>query len=176
VPIRLPRLTAPRGLLHDLTALLGLKRVVVAGESMAPTLLPGDRLLVTSLALRFRRPRRGEIVVLHGRRYGFGDETDAIKRIIGLPHEHVTIAGGVVRVNGSIVPEPYLSAEVTAAWRAQQEPPREWNLAADEYFVLGDNRLRSRDSRAFGPVRARYLRGIAWYRYSPAGRRGRLRF
>ena len=176
MPVRLPRLTAPHDLLRDLAALLGVKRVVVAGESMAPTLLPGDRLLVNSLALRLRRPRRGEIVVLHGRRYGFGDETDAIKRVIGLPHERVSIAGGVVRVNGSIVPEPYLSPEIAAAWRAQQEPPREWNLAADEYFVLGDNRLRSRDSRTFGPVKARYLRGIAWYRYSPAGRRGRLRF
>ena len=150
-------------------------RVVVSGASMAPTLLEGDRLLVSGLPLRWRDPRRREIVVLAGRRYGFAEGVDPIKRIVALPHERVSLADGELRINSQIAPEPYLDVAAREAWRLAGEPPRVWNLATDEYFVLGDNRARSRDSRAFGPVKRRHIRAVALYRYAPSQRRGRLR-
>lgn len=151
-------------------------RVVIEGASMDPALRTDDRLLVWGLPLRWRGPRRREIVVITGRRYGFADGVDPIKRIVALPHESVAIDGGALRLNGQLAPEPYLDDAVLAAWRVAAEAARVWHLGADEYFVLGDNRARSRDSRAFGPVKLRHIRAVALYRYAPAGRRGRLRF
>jgi signal peptidase I len=150
-------------------------RVVVEGASMEPALRAGDRLLVWGLPLRWRKPRRREIVVIAGRRYGFAEGVDPIKRIVALPHESIALNDGVLRLNSQVAPEPYLDDAAREAWRVGGEPARGWHLASDEFFVLGDNRIRSRDSRAFGPVKSRHIRAVALYRYAPAGRRGRLR-
>jgi signal peptidase I len=146
---------------------------------MYPTLCDGDRLLVSRMAYRLGRPRRGEIVLLRARAGG-AHSPESIKRIVGLPHEHVQVIAGEVRLNGRPLPEPYLPQSSSEAERAMRSaalahtPPREWQLGADEYLVLGDDRARSTDSRAYGPVRRRSMAGKAWYRYAPRERAGRL--
>jgi signal peptidase I len=158
--------------------LLGSVRVAVVGRSMHPTLCDGDRLLVSRLAYRLRRPRRGEIVLL--RRTGGAHKPESIKRIVGLPHEQVQIVAGEVRLNGHPLREPYLPQPATEAESALLSaalaltPSCEWRLGADEYVVLGDNRARSTDSRSFGPVRMRDITGRVWYRYEPWERAGHL--
>jgi len=159
--------------------LLGSVRVSVVGQSMQPTLHDGDRLLVSRLAYRLRRPRRGEIVLLR-RNAGGAHNPESIKRIVGLPHEQVQIVAGEVRLNGRPLPEPYLREAASEAERAMLAaalaltPSREWRLGPNEYLVLGDNRARSSDSRSFGPVRRRDIAGKAWHRYEPPERAGFL--
>lgn len=159
--------------------LLGSVRVAVAGQSMQPTLRDGDRLLVSRLAYRLRRPRRGEIVLLR-RNAGGAHNPESIKRIVGLPHEQVQIVAGEVRLNGLPLREPYPQEPASEAERAMLAaalaftPACRWQLGADEYIVLGDNRARSTDSRSYGPVRRRDIAGKAWYRYSPRERAGWL--
>jgi len=159
--------------------LLGSVRVAVVGQSMQPTLRDGDRLLVSRLAYRLRRPRRGEIVLLR-RNAGGAHNPESIKRIVGLPHERVQIVAGEVRLNGCPLPEPYLPQPADEAERAMLTvalaltPACAWRLGPDEYIVLGDNRARSTDSRSFGPVRRRDIVGKAWYRYGPRGRVGTI--
>lgn len=145
--------------------LLASRRFRVSGPSMAPTLLPGDRLLIDILVYRLRPPRRGELVVF---RLPEHPEIQAVKRIVGLPGEQVGIRDALVTVNGVPLQEPYL--DVQTPWPTEGS----WRLGPGEYFLLGDNRAASRDSRAFGPVARRLLSGLVWYRYWPPPRRGRL--
>lgn len=141
-----------------------LYRVAVAGASMSPELTPGDFLLV-----RRGSPRQG--AGAYGR---LAVTTDAqgrtlIKRIVGLPGESLRV-GSVVQVNERVLIEPYAHGET---------PPHQYRglnrLGDDEYFLLGDNRAASIDSRDFGPVRREHLQGVAWLRYWPPERLGRLR-
>ena len=132
---------------------------------MLPTLLPGDRLLVGRLSLLPWRPRRGDIVLAHRQRpIGV-----MVKRVVGLPGEQVRIEEGLLIVNDRPLLEPYLSSPVTPF-----PMQGEWTLCPNEYFLLGDNRARSDDSRRFGPVHREAILGRAWYRYAPAPRRGAL--
>lgn len=149
--------------------LLGGMRVAVIGASMEPALRAGDHLLVSRLAYRLRPPRRGDVVFLRSRAGGGAAVPECIKRVVGLPHERVQVQAGVVTVDGHLLPEPYLPPRTAAS-----SAPATWRLGADEYFVLGDNRAHSSDSRSFGPVRRRAIIGHAWYRYTPAARRGRI--
>jgi signal peptidase I len=159
--------------------LLGGIRVAVVGRSMEPALREGDHLLVSRLAYRLGRPRRGEIVFLRPRTGG-ADRVECIKRVIGLPHERIAITGAGVVVGGRPLPEPYVAPRLPPLrdeYGTPGSPTRqqgEWQLGAGEYFVLGDNRGQSTDSRQFGPVSRRDLVGRAWYRYAPPARRGRI--
>jgi signal peptidase I len=91
----------------------------------------------------FHGPERGDIVILHPRqRY---EQTDLVKRIIGVPGDRLEIREGTVIVNGRALIEPY----VNGPWRGSMAPI---TLEQDHYFVMGDNRNNSLDSRAFGPV------------------------
>ncbi len=159
--------------------LLASMRVAIVGQSMQPTLRDGDQLLVSRLAYRLGRPRRGEIVLVRAGAGG-AHNPESIKRIVGLPHEHVQVIAGEVRLDGRPLPEPYLPTPASEAERAMLAaalavtPSCDWQLGADEYIVLGDNRVRSTDSRTYGPVGRRSIVGRAWYRYAPRERTGRL--
>lgn len=143
-------------------------RYEVAGESMIPTLLPGDRLLASGLVYRFRRPQRGEIVLV--RSPAAGEEgLVLVKRVIGLPGERISIHDGRVAVNAKLLDEPYLFVPFTPG-----PLTGEWSLGPAEYFLLGDERLRSDDSRRWGPVSVRNILGRVIYRYAPTERRGWL--
>lgn len=121
--------------------------VEVRGQSMEPTCPPGRRLRASRVAYVFRRPSRGELVVV--RPPGTPPRVD-IKRVIGLPNEQIAWTQGLFRVNGELLQEPY--ARIPAAPPGDDEIQTR-RLGPDEYFVAGDNRLYSHDSRRYGPVR-----------------------
>lgn len=127
--------------------------VVIEGLSMDPTLKHGDRFLFHRWPYWHGGPQRGDIVVIR-------DPFDAvleIKRVVGLPGDVVQVRDGYVRINKRKVIEPYLDPTVrTDSGEAGQ---RILLVPEDRYFVLGDNRPVSRDSREFGPVRRRHILG-----------------
>lgn len=138
-------------------------RTKVEGESMLPALEDGDQLLVDKLTYRFRDPQRYEIIVFP---YKHQENTYYIKRIIGLPGETLQIIDGRVYIDGEQLAEDY-GAEVMLDAGTASEPV---SLGEDEYFVLGDNRNHSSDSRVpnVGILKREDLLGRAWLRLWPA--------
>ena len=136
------------------------QRTQVSGESMETTLSDGDHLIVDKITYRFRDPKRYDIVVFP---YRYEENTYYIKRIIGLPGETVQIVDGYVYINGG-------NALIMAPGQAAQ-PIR---LGEDEYFVLGDNRNNSQDSRSanVGVIHRDELLGRAWIRIWPIDKFG----
>lgn len=137
---------------------------VVRGSSMAPGIHDGDRILVDHLSYVFQEVNRGDIVVLQ---YPLDPSLDYIKRVIGVPGDRVEIRGGSVFVNGERLDEPYVS---------EQDPRARCSVVVDpeHYFVLGDNRAHSSDSREFGQVPRANLRGKVDVRIWPPERIGVL--
>lgn len=157
----------------------------VEGPSMQPTYHTGQRLFVNRAVYfhlnphrlfgflpfvdagdagryLFHGPRHGDVVVF---RPPFQSHDDLIKRVIGVPGDHVVVAGGQVFVNGQLQSEPRVAgAETVCAGR--------WcdvRLGPDEYYVMGDNRNNSSDSRVFGPIRGGTIVGKAWLVVHPFG-------
>ncbi len=147
--------------------------VCIRGTSMLPTLRNREVALVWRLPYWFRRPKRHEVVICHypGRRLPrcrFLPQS-FIKRVIGLPGDTLETIEGVLHVNSAPLEEPYLDP---ANCRYAGNRPAK-TLGGDEYFVLGDNRDRSNDSRRVGPLRRRAIRGRAVCVFWPP-RRARL--
>ncbi len=142
-----------------------LEPMLVRGDSMRPTLVPGQRIAVAPL----REPlRRGEVVVL---RRPDRRELEVVKRVVGLPGERVRLVGGRLHVDGREVPEPYLAS----LSRPQDlfgtgAVALDMALGEGEYLVLGDHRDASSDGRAFGAVRAADLVGSVRFAYWPPRR------
>ena len=139
---------------------------VVRGESMDPSFRDGDQLLVDRRA--GTGPSRGDVVVLHDPRDHARHE---LKRIVGLPGEEVRFRDGLLHIDGEPLDEPYLGG-LPATLGAETSG---WRLGSGEYFVMGDNRVRSTDSRKYGPVAASLIVGRARFRYWPPRRWGSLR-
>ncbi len=133
----------------------------VRGNSMKPTLLSGEALFVSTLAYKTGDPERHDIVICHyPGRYIRGFKhiripQHFVKRIIGLPGETVEIIEGVVHINGEPLDEPYLSPAHTK-FRTNRAPV---TLGDDEYYVMGDNRDNSNDSRRIGPLTRQMIIG-----------------
>lgn len=138
------------------------QRTKVSGDSMQATLQDGDNLIVDKISYRFRDPKRFEIVVFP---YRYAENTYYIKRIIGLPGETVQIIGGYVYIDGEQLDEHYGLEVMNNAGNATQPI----KLGEDEYFVLGDNRNASADSResSVGVLHRNELIGRAWVRIWP---------
>lgn len=131
----------------------------VEGASMEPNFHTGERVLVNRLAYRgFREPQRGDVIVFHA--WHSAGEEDYIKRVVGLPGDVVEIRDGTVFLNGSPFDEPYLDQTTQSALGPTVVPE-------GAYFVLGDNRGNSSDSRLFGPLPLDKIVGRAWLRYWP---------
>lgn len=124
-----------------------IETVHVMGLSSFPTLNDGDLLIASKLDYHFHPPQRGDFVVL---KPPFG-ENDLIKRVIGLPGERLLIKDGHVYINGRKLDEPYINP--AQPWTVNANAP-EQVIPSGYYFVMGDNRNFSTDSRAFGPVKA----------------------
>ena len=143
------------------------QRTKVSGNSMYDTLENGDNLILEKLSYRFHEPERFDIVVF---RYTHRKNTFYIKRVIGLPGETVQIVDSKIYINGEILEENYGYEPIQDAKRAS-EPI---TLGEDEYFVLGDNRNDSSDSRdpAVGNVTRSQIIGKAWLRIWPLNKIG----
>ena len=138
------------------------QRTHVSGESMENTLDNGDQLIVDKITYRFRDPERFDIIVFP---FHYKENTYYIKRIIGLPGETVQIADGTIYINGQVLEESY-GREVMQDPGIAAEPI---TLGEDEYFVLGDNRDQSSDSRdpSVGLIHRDEIIGRAWLRIWP---------
>lgn len=152
----------------------------IPSPSMNNTLLPGDRVLVNRLNYHFRDPHRGDIVVFTwpvNRKFVF------IKRIVAVPGDTISLAGGRVLINGRATDEPYVRKVGGVPVRTEPAPAtagttmsepwslqRPYKVPAGEYFVMGDNRTESDDSRDWGPVPAGDLIGEAFMIYWPVTR------
>lgn len=143
------------------------QRTKVSGNSMYDTLENGDNLILEKLSYRFHEPERFDIVVF---RYTHKKNTFYIKRVIGLPGETVQIVDSKIYINGEILEENYGYEPIQDAKRASQPI----TLGEDEYFVLGDNRNDSSDSRdpAVGNVTRSQIIGKAWLRIWPLNKIG----
>lgn len=135
---------------------------IVSGASMEPTFDNGDYLIVDELSYRFRKPERGEVVIF---KYPRNPETFFIKRIIGLPGETVTIKDGNVSVRTSQQTEELTFEEPFVVFESNETQTR--TLKEDEYFVMGDNRRSSSDSRIWGPLPEENIVGRALVRLFP---------
>lgn len=146
------------------------QRTHVSGDSMKNTLNHGDQLIVDKITYRFRDPVRFDIIVFP---YKYEENTYYIKRIIGLPGETVQIADGEIYINGEVLKESY-GREVIQDPGMAAEPIE---LGEDEYFVLGDNRNASSDSRepSVGVIYGEDIVGRAWIRIWPLNKAGILK-
>ena len=135
---------------------------IVRGSSMAPRIHDGDRILIDHVSYLFDPVRAGDIVVL---KYPLDPSVDYIKRVIGLPGDEVVLEGGRVWVNGVEIEEPYVDSHDPLTRMTV-------HVKAAHFFVLGDNRQRSCDSREFGLVPQDYVRGKVEMRVWPFERIG----
>ena len=142
-----------------------IQKFVVEGSSMNFTLHDGQQLLVNKIVYRFHEPERGDIIVFHPPPEI--DEDDFIKRIIGLPGEKVVIANGKViihKADGSLMQldEPYITRPANRDFEGDIIPE-------GEYFVMGDNRVNSSDSRTGWTLKEEDIIGKAWISVWPIG-------
>lgn len=130
---------------------------IVDGESMEPNLHDKEIVLLQNNSYNRSDPTRGDVVAV---RYpGDPEHKKYVKRVVGLPGETVQLKNGEVYINGNLLDETYLMYNV------KSEPSKStlttWKLSSEEYFLMGDNRPFSNDSRYFGPVEKRFFDGRA---------------
>src|SRR5947207_807485 len=153
---------------RDLLIAIGLALVIIVflyqpvkveGTSMAPLLSDQERIFINKFVYRFEPIERGDVVVFW---YPLDRSKSFIKRVVGLPGETVEIRRGALYVDGKNIPEPYVPA--------QDEDLSDFGpvcVPKDSYFVMGDHRVSSNDSRVFGPVESQFIYGRAVFAYWP---------
>jgi signal peptidase I len=160
---------------RDLLIAIGLALVIIVflyqpvkveGTSMAPLLSDQERIFINKFVYRFEPIDRGDVVVFW---YPLDRSKSFIKRVIALPGETVEIRRGIVYVNGREIPEPYVPPQYADV---SDYPPT--TVPPNSYFVMGDHRISSNDSRVFGPVSSQYIYGRAVFAYWPVDHFGSL--
>ena len=160
---------------RDLLIAIGLALVIIVflyqpvkveGTSMAPLLSDQERIFINKFVYRFEPIQRGDVVVFW---YPLDRSKSFIKRIIALPDEVVQIRNGVVTVDGKPLDEPYVPPQYEDL--SDYGPVR---VPKEMYFVMGDHRISSNDSRVFGPVPSRAIYGRAVFAYWPVDHFGSL--
>jgi signal peptidase I len=146
-----------------------IKSFYIPSESMVPTLQKGDRVLVNRISYKLHDVNRGDVVVFE-RPPGLPDTSikDLIKRVIGLPGDTVEGRNGRIVINGQYLNEPYLGANVITSTFGPVK------VGDGMYFVMGDNRQASEDSRVFGPIAEKLIVGRAFVKIWPLNRIGWL--
>jgi len=140
--------------------------VKVEGTSMAPLLSDQERIFINKFVYRFASIHRGDVVVFW---YPLDRSKSFIKRVIGLPGEEIEIRQGMLYVDGQAIAEPYVPPQYEDI--SDFGPVR---VPDDSYFVMGDHRISSNDSRVFGPVSSRFIYGRAVFAYWPVDHFGSL--
>ena len=175
-PAARPLFSAAWDLLHDvsITVLFCFfivtfvaQPVRVQGASMQPRIEDNERILVNKAIYRFQGVARGDVVVFY---YPRDPSVSYIKRVIALPGDRVEIQAGAVRVNGIAIDEPYLFPE----YKDHYDMP-ETTVEPGHYFVMGDHRSSSMDSRSFGAVPEKYIYGKAAFCVWPIAKTGLVR-
>lgn len=158
------------GLTYLIITFVG-QRTRVSGSSMETTLHNGDNLIVDKLSYRFRDPKRYDIIVFP---YKYEENTYYIKRIIGMPGETLQIKDGYVYIDGEQLTSDIYGNELIEDPQTAEDPV---TLGEDEYFVMGDNRNHSMDSRdpSVGALKKSDLMGRAWVRIYPFNNVGVIR-
>lgn len=133
---------------------------IVNGASMEPTFADGDYLLIDEVSYRFEQPSRGDVVVFRSPQ---DKSVFYIKRIVGLPGENVAVDNDVIKVNGRTLDELYLTGGIRDDWSGHAS----FRLSDSQYFVMGDNRLNSFDSRYWGPLEKKDIIGLVKVRLWP---------
>jgi signal peptidase I len=152
----------------------------IPSGSMEPTLKVGDKVLVNKLSYHFHSVHRGDVVVFSRPPNDYSaDIKDLIKRVIGLPNETVSASNGRVYVDGRMLNEPWLPKAVATTFPSQipgcrPAPAGACRIPAGDYFVMGDNRGNSEDSRFIGPIAGHLIVGRAFLLVWPLGRIGTL--
>ena len=127
------------------------------GQSMEPNFHSNEYVLVNKVTYLLQQPQRGDVVVFH---YPFDIHQDFIKRLIGLPGDTIHITGTTVTINGQTIREPYIRVPFNLENKT-------WKLGANQFFVMGDNRDNSLDSRTWGPLDRSYIIGKVFAAYWP---------
>lgn len=143
---------------------LAIPRSLVDGHSMEPTFFGDDRLVVSRVNYLIGSPQRGDILVFNSLVQSEAEQgVMLIKRVVGLPGDTVELREQQVYINGELLLEPYIKEDCMIN-RCRDNT---WELASNEYFMMGDNRNNSRDSRRFGPVPITKIVGQVILRYWP---------
>src|SRR5579862_6326371 len=160
---------------RDLVVALGLAVVIIVffyqpvkveGTSMTPALSDQERIFINKFIYRFEPIERGDVVVFW---YPLDQSKSFIKRVVGLPDDTVEIREGHVYLNGKLLPEPYVPPESEDFGGLSPE-----KIPKGEYFVMGDHRISSNDSRIFGPVPRKFIYGKAVFAYWPVNHFGSI--
>ncbi len=141
---------------------LAIPQSMVQGSSMEPTFEDGQRLFISRVNYMLNDPQRGEIIVFNSPNPRTENEPPLIKRVIGIPGDVVEIIDSLVYVNGVQLDEPYIKEPCTAHCGDNR-----WELGPNEYFMMGDNRNHSNDSRSFGVVPSDHIIGEVVLRFWP---------
>lgn len=135
----------------------------VVGNSMHPTYKNGEFLMANKISYRMSEPQRGDVII-----FKFSDTQDFIKRIIGTPGDEIMIKDGKMYINGDLLDESsYLSESVITNGGSYLHEGQTITIPDGQYFVCGDNRTNSSDSREFGPIEEAKIKGKAWIVYYP---------
>lgn len=136
----------------------------VKGQSMDPNFEDGEYLLTDKISYKVGAPKRGNVIIFAAPP---NERDDFIKRIVGLPGETVSLQDGKILINGEPLIEPYIPTNIETFPGAYLAEGEQVSLGPDDYFVLGDNRSHSSDSRAWGPIKKEHIVGKAWLVYWP---------
>lgn len=142
--------------------------IIVDGPSMLPTLEDHDQMIINKFIYRIKQPERFDIIVFHA-----SEEEDFIKRVIGLPGEHIAIENGELFIDGEVIDEPYIDQTrkyEQASFRLESLPGSYKEIPQGHILVLGDNRHNSKDSRSFGLIKIEDVVGKANFVYWPLQR------
>lgn len=144
----------------------------IKGPSMSPNFPDSEYLLTEKVSYYTRNPERGDVVVFTP---PVSQTDEYIKRIIGLPGERISLRNGHVYINDKQLEESYLASDVYTFGEGFLSEGQEYTVPQGEYFVLGDNRVHSADSRDFGPITKKEISGRAWVIYWPPNLAGKVK-
>lgn len=135
----------------------------VVGRSMLPNFQNGEYLIGNKIGYKFTEPQRGDVII-----FEYNEHTDYIKRIVGLPGEEISLQNGVIHIDNQMLDEgTYLETSILTHGGDYLKEGHSIGIPENHFFVFGDNRPNSSDSRDFGPIAREQIKGKAWLVYFP---------